>query len=272
MWKFLKISGELFIYIGVFLVIEILLCFLLGIFYLARAAIERQVIDPAKLETILDQYTLYIIIGSVICSLIIYFLLFRSKKEDLMTRCNFSAIKTGNVGLAVLLGISFNLSLSMLNMVTALNRLFPGHKKLMEQLIGGDFIPTLIVVGVAAPIFEEILFRGIVFNELRKHISLAAAVLTQGLLFGIYHLNFFQGIYGAVLGILAGLIYIWFNSIWAPISLHVAFNTFSVIMSRVWNEQIIASYGMGMLIVSGLMLVVTVYFLWRHPSRLSRGM
>jgi membrane protease YdiL (CAAX protease family) len=271
MWKFFKVSGELFVYIGVYMVMQILLTFMLGIFYWIRATVERRGIDPVKLQTLLNQQTLYIIIGSVICSFIIYTVLFRAQKEDLMACCNFAALKIRNAGLAVLLGITFNLTLSMVSMVTSVYKLFPGHMKLMEQLIGGDFVATLLIVGIAAPVFEEILFRGIVLNKLRQHVSLAAAILIQGLLFGIYHLNLLQGIYGAALGIFAGLIYIWFHSIWAPISLHVTFNTLSVMMSRLWSERLIASYGTEALIGSGIMLAVTVYLLWRNRLQASKA-
>jgi membrane protease YdiL (CAAX protease family) len=264
MWKFFKVSGELFVYIGVYMVMQILLTFLLSILYWIRATVERRGIDPVKLQTLLNQQTLYIIIGSVICSLIIYTVLFRAQKKNLMAYCNFAALKTQNAGLAVLLGITFNLTLSMVSRVTSVYKLFPGHMKLMEQLIGGDFVATLLIVGIAAPVFEEILFRGIVLNKLRQHVSLAAAILIQGLLFGVYHLNLLQGIYGAALGIFAGLIYIWFHSIWAPIALHVTFNTFSVMMDRLGSERLIASHGTEALIGSGMMLAVTVYLVWRN--------
>jgi membrane protease YdiL (CAAX protease family) len=270
MKKAIKVSGEILIYIGIYLVLQILLTVILGIFYGIWAAIENKVLDPAELQTLLSQSTLYVLIGSMLFSLLGYIVLFKAKKEDLIQSCNFSVIRKSDTGLAILLGITFNFTLITIKEATSLYKLFPSHEKLIEQLIGGDFWLTLIIVGITAPIFEEILFRGIIFNQLCKYIPLNMAILIQGLIFGIYHQNLLQGIYSTILGIFAGLLYYWFNSIWAPIFVHISFNTLSVIMSRVANQSFLFSYWREILISSSLVMILTLYLLWRNRTRTVR--
>jgi CAAX protease family protein len=263
--KSFSIAAKLTIYIGIYLTSQVLLTVVPAIIYgIYMTIINHGKIDPLKIQRMTDLNILYILIGSVLISLTVYVLIFRANQEPLFSYCNFSALKMSQIGLAVLLGLAFNYSLTMVDLLTSFYRFFPDHEKLMATLIGGDFIFTILIVGIMIPTFEEILFRGIVFNELRKHLSLGMAVMVQGLIFGIYHMNLLQGMYGTILGILAALVYLWYHSIWAPIFVHASFNTLSVIMSRVGDELILSKYGVELLIVSGLILGSTIYLLWKN--------
>jgi uncharacterized protein len=257
---------------GLYFVIQMLLSFALGIIYGVQFAIENYgkhgKMDPVKMQTMiqamLNHNILYILIGSILVALLIYMLIFKAKKKHLFRLCNFSAIKISNIGLAILLGAACNWSLTMVGSITSFCKLFPDHQKIMATLLGGNFVQTILIIGIMVPMFEEILFRGIVFNELRKHISLMAAVIIQGLIFGIYHMNLLQGIYGTIIGILAALIYIWLNSLWAPIFIHASFNILSVIMSRVGDDQIFYKYGFEILIFSWLILGLSIFLIWKN--------
>lgn len=57
-----------------------------------------------------------------------------------------------------------------------------------------DFFVMIIGMVILAPIVEEILFRGIVFERFTKIYKLSTAIILDGLLFGIYHMNILQGI------------------------------------------------------------------------------
>jgi uncharacterized protein len=218
-------------------------------------------INSTQMQALLEHSILYMLMGSALISLFIYARLYKRKEANLWANCDFSTIKVKIIGFAVLLGASFNLFFVMFDIITSFDRLFPGYEKIMEPLMGGDFILTLIIVGIIIPIFEEILFRGIVFNELKEILPFTLALLIQGFIFGAYHLNVLQGIYGMILGIFAALVYEWFHSIWAPISVHAAFNTLSIVMSKIANERIMSKYGPELLIFSGLILGVTIYWL-----------
>jgi len=61
-----------------------------------------------------------------------------------------------------------------------------------------------IVVAIVVAIVEEILFRGLLFEGVRRRLGLRAAVLGSALVFGLAHLDLHQGVAAAVLGVQLG--------------------------------------------------------------------
>ncbi|MBD8018427.1 CPBP family intramembrane glutamic endopeptidase [Kaistella pullorum] len=84
---------------------------------------------------------------------------------------------------------------------------------------------TLIVMAVVmAPLFEEIIFRGIIQKGLiNKGMKPAAAILIASVVFGIVHGNPWQFVGAVLLGVVLGLVYHRTKSLLLPILLH-AFN------------------------------------------------
>lgn len=80
---------------------------------------------------------------------------------------------------------------------------------------------------VAAPLLEEILFRGAIYGTLRKIMPAGWAVVLQGILFGLLHGQAVWIVYAAVLGILFGVLRVRYRSIWVSVAAHAAFNLFS---------------------------------------------
>jgi uncharacterized protein len=58
----------------------------------------------------------------------------------------------------------------------------------------GYVLSTLILAVVAAPIVEELLFRGVVLRGLRSVLVAPAAVAVQGVLFGVAHIDPVRGV------------------------------------------------------------------------------
>ena len=76
---------------------------------------------------------------------------------------------------------------------------------------------------VLAPIFEEIFYRRVVINRLRRYGDLPA-ILVSGILFGVIHGNLSQFFYAAMLGILLGAVYVHTGKLRYTISLHMMIN------------------------------------------------
>lgn len=81
----------------------------------------------------------------------------------------------------------------------------------------------MLCICVIAPLAEEYLFRDLLLKPLRRFHDLAAAV-TSGLIFGLYHGNFDQFAYAALLGFFYAVIAVRTNSIRPTAILHVANN------------------------------------------------
>jgi uncharacterized protein len=83
------------------------------------------------------------------------------------------------------------------------------------------------LIVVAAPVAEEVFFRGFFFGGLRSAMPLLPAALISGLLFGSIHLsggNLAAAGMLSVLGMLLAWLYERTGSLWAPITLHAVNN------------------------------------------------
>jgi len=100
-------------------------------------------------------------------------------------------------------------------------------KQLPEM--GAGWIALLAVV--AAPLFEEYLFRGLVFKGLRRTMTPAFAILASAAIFAIVHPPLsFVPVFG--LGVAAALAFEASGSLLAPILAHALYNGAIVLLSR----------------------------------------
>lgn len=81
----------------------------------------------------------------------------------------------------------------------------------------------MLCICAVAPLAEEYLFRDLLLKPLRRFHDLAAAV-TSGLIFGLYHGNFDQFAYAALLGFFYAVIAVRSDSIRSTVLLHAANN------------------------------------------------
>lgn len=88
------------------------------------------------------------------------------------------------------------------------------------------FISTVII----APILEEYLFRGIVFNKLLEFNNEKKTCLITTLFFSLIHLNIFSIIYTFIIGFILNKIYIKYQNINYSIIFHITINMVSYLL------------------------------------------
>ena len=89
-------------------------------------------------------------------------------------------------------------------------------------------VAGFIMVCIFAPIFEEILFRGIILKGLINFkINPVIAIVVSGIIFGAAHFNPWQFVGAGLLGTIFGFVYYRTKSILLPIILHALNNTLS---------------------------------------------
>ncbi len=82
---------------------------------------------------------------------------------------------------------------------------------------------------ILAPIVEELIFRGLIYNRLKRMTSLKVAAVISAVLFGAFHMNWLQAPYAFVIGLLCVFIYEKYQTIFASIFFHGMANMFSVL-------------------------------------------
>ncbi len=97
-------------------------------------------------------------------------------------------------------------------------------ENLILELLSDHSLASILMLVVAAPIFEELLFRGIILDGLLKHYSPHKAIIWSAVMFGIVHLNPWQFLAALALGLFMGWIYYRTGSLLATMFIHFVAN------------------------------------------------
>ncbi len=96
----------------------------------------------------------------------------------------------------------------------------------------------ILLYGVISPLAEEVVFRGVVYNRLDRLFGRMIAIIGSALLFGVYHGNIVQALYGFILGVLIAVLYERYGSFVVPVLIHSAANVcVYVVSSNVMLQQ-----------------------------------
>ncbi|MBQ9785831.1 MAG: CPBP family intramembrane metalloprotease [Clostridia bacterium] len=127
--------------------------------------------------------------------------------------------------LAICFGLTYagNMVGTLVNQIIGLIRGEPVVNELASMTTSTPWWANLLVVGILAPIMEEIFYRKMVIDRLSRYGDLPA-ILISGIAFGLIHGNFSQFFYAALLGCLFGYIYLKTGKIRYTIFLHMAIN------------------------------------------------
>lgn len=105
---------------------------------------------------------------------------------------------------------------------------------------------TAAYVCVAGPILEEIIFRGLILNGLKKY-SEAAGILISTILFVMFHGNLVQTVTPLLLGLLFGFVTVRTASLKPAIACHILNNIAAVAMGffpEAWGNAVFGVYAL----------------------------
>lgn len=138
-------------------------------------------------------------------------------------RCTYLYAGMGTVGLSM--GLSMLLSLSGITGGSE------SYQQVAQNQFGGFFLFAVITYGIISPLAEELLFRGVFYGYLRKFYDIRTAIVVSALLFGFYHGNQVQALYGAAMGYFLAYAYEYFGSYRVPVVMHLAMNLMTLTVS-----------------------------------------
>ncbi len=103
----------------------------------------------------------------------------------------------------------------------------PGAELFVMFSVEDTLVMTLPAM-VFAPVFEELLFRGVVCRN-NEPTGQLFAIVASGLLFGLWHANYIQAVYATVMGMLCCFLYLKTKSLIPSMIFHFLINTISVV-------------------------------------------
>ncbi len=156
----------------------------------------------------------------------------------------FGAVRTTGLDTAFLPGIGYGFLLGVVNFFAVAApvqwvalRLFPKSvtelfdaSQLFRNLSGGELLATTLAVGLAAPLCEELAFRGVLNRALLQRLPAWAAVVLGGFIFSAFHFDPVGFAARWALGMLFGWLAWRSGSIWPGIAAHAGNNLTSLLL------------------------------------------
>ncbi len=129
----------------------------------------------------------------------------------------------------------------------------------VESILDGNTVyATFAYIVIIAPIIEEIIFRKVLLNKIRRFGDLPA-ILISGIAFGLFHMNLSQFFYAAVLGFFFAYITLKTNTVVYAIILHMMINLTSMTISLFMdNIVVLAIIGLSyvLAVITGLIIFI----------------
>lgn len=113
------------------------------------------------------------------------------------------------------------LGLNILLELTGVTDKAGAYQLLLQETHAASLVVGLLCAGLVVPIAEELLFRGIIFNVMKRRMKLQLAMIISALFYAFYHMNYVQGVYAFIIGCLVAYAYEYFGTFLIPVVIHI---------------------------------------------------
>ncbi|MHA6697807.1 CPBP family intramembrane glutamic endopeptidase [Chryseobacterium sp. A321] len=139
----------------------------------------------------------------------------------------------------------------------------------LMQMLSEDPLTMIVMAVVMAPIFEEIVFRGIIQKGLQKGgLSPITSIWISAIFFGIIHGNPWQFVGAVLLGYVLGLVYYRTKSLLMPILLHAFNNALSsILIMYSGTESFSQFFGIPSYALLGIGVVLFAFFFYLFTEK-----
>lgn len=275
--KKLKSLGFAVIYLLIPIVLQIVLSVMISFHIVAIRLLRGVEYDADKLEAWITSAQINMILimlvnATIIVGVGIWYWYVRRVHQPVEAKDRYRKILAPRAIVTILL-LAFASQFVCNILMIAFQNLFPAvyedYVKLADTMsLKTMAAPAMIaIVGIFGPIAEELVFRGMVFRTLRKGFPFAVAALLSGVCFGIYHMNWVQGVYASCLGVVLAFVYERTQSILGAILFHMFFNCSSYLLEQLGNVLSDGMLGLLYLIAMAVSVVAFIPLL-RKVARL----
>jgi len=136
------------------------------------------------------------------------------------------------IPLAVSSMIAFNMITSFAFLFLP-NNMMEGYEVVEDILYSAPLPIQVMATVILAPIVEEILYRGVIYNRMKRVMNVKLAMILSSVYFGICHGNYVQGLYAFMIGMMFVFVYDKYKTIWAPMLFHISANGMAVMITAI---------------------------------------
>lgn len=244
------IAGKLFggivlslIIMGLFLGVQFVVAFVSMIILAVQYAVEspgnvnyvtQMLMRSIQEPDFLTNLTVIATAISAVIAVFFYWLLWGRKKteadkqyfrEKVLKGKNFLMICVATVGL-------YFLAILISNIIEIVSPdTMKKYNEMMDMALGGNLLMAMFATIILAPISEECIMRGMIFQNLQKYFSVPMAIAIQAVIFGIFHMNWVQGLYVLPVGAALGFVAAKSKSVLPCIYMHMFYNFMSIVLA-----------------------------------------
>ena len=196
------------------------------------------------------------LIEKVSCIIIMGILFYKDSKQ---IRWEGKKLSLYSAIIMIIIGICACIGVNMLFELTGLKTIREEDAKNVAKALYSDKLwLQILVVGIAAPVAEELLFRGILYRRMRTWLSVGPSALAALLIFAAVHGNLLQA--------LLVWIYERFAKLTAPIILHVSANLISILVQQsTWLSSYLQTYAVTACIIGLAGAAAGVVYITKRP-------
>ena len=217
---------------------EIIITYILQYILILILCIIYTLLGHNNLNNFINTYCIFFLLIYYLITII--YLYNKNKIKESKIKPN---IKT--LYLTISVGISISLILNMIIFKLTNN-------------IGTRTLPiplAIISSGLIGPIYEEILFRYILYNRLNQYYNTNKSILISTSIFAIIHINPVQILYAFILGLIITIFYNKYKNIIIPIIIHISANTIVIFLSN---------YNIYILLLSLLVMILNILIITKN--------
>ena len=148
----------------------------------------------------------------------ILFPLYRKEKTSWQAKTGASFLTMGILAGSAALGI--NILFGLLQ-IMSVSREYEQVSEVQYQI---PLLYGILLYGLISPLAEEMLFRGLLYNRMKKYFPVMTSAIVSSLLFGVYHGNVVQALYGLILGLVIVYCYEVTGNFKIPVFVHSTAN------------------------------------------------
>ncbi len=176
---------------------------------------------PPKLQLALNQY-LFLLIPCILFML--------ANNMNIKKTLKLNPMKISDIFRVIALALAMLPITALISNIASSIFGSPISEFITDVVSNNTFPYLFFVIAITPAICEEVIMRGIVLDGYKKF-GFKKAVILNGILFGMLHMNFHQFFYTAFLGTIFAMVVWYTKSIFASMIMHLVNNGLSVVMS-----------------------------------------
>lgn len=243
--------------------------------FLKASQDEQAIMDFTikMMESMLKYSTILTAITAVVTLPFVCFMFSRDrKKEKEAGAAAAEHVKLWKYWPIVILGITACIAVN--NILVLFQAAFPSdaYTQTAQSFYQANFMIQIIGLGIIAPIAEEMVYRGLLYTRLKETMKRGWAMFYCAMVFGLFHGNSVQLIYGCAVAVAMCYLYDIYGSVKAPIFGHIVLNMTSLILTKAGTLEWIFATPLRMGIVTVVCAAVSAgMFLIIQSTKTTNG-